>query len=185
MASKKVDFAKLLHKCETVVKEKGLVIRYTHNLDPFFKGDLDGKTIYIGTHLSGEDKLFNLLHLTGHSVQWNINKLLRDLGSELYLNPDDELLRKLQTYEWQANCYALSILHTAKIFNLDKWLTKKYVIDMMYLTHFYKTGKKLKRITKIAKAYPFKKKLEPRTIPEFTPTAGERTRNGLVISFNE
>jgi hypothetical protein len=162
----------------------GLVINYSHNLDPFFKGDLDGKTIYIGVHLSAEEKLFNLLHLAGHSVQWNINKLLRDLGSELYLNPDDKLLKKLQTYEWEANCYALSILHNAKVFTLDKWLNKKYILDMMYLTHFYKTGKKLKRITKLAKAYAFNRKLEPRTIPAFTPTAGEKTRNGLVIAFN-
>jgi hypothetical protein len=184
MASKKINFAKLLHKCETIISGMGLVIKYTQNLDPFFKGDLDGKTIFIGTHLSGEEKLFNLLHLSGHSIQWNIDKLLRDLGSELYKNPDDKLLKKLQTYEWQANCYALSILHQAEIFNLDKWLTKKYITDMMYLTHFYKTGKKLKRITKIAKAYPFNRKLEVRKIPAFTATASERTRNGLVISFN-
>jgi hypothetical protein len=52
------------------------------------------------------------------------------------------------------------------------------------LTYFYKTGKKLKRITKVAKAYPFKRKLAVIPIPSFTATAGERTRNGLVISFN-
>ena len=161
----------------------GLVVQYTHNLDAFFKGDLDGKRIYIGDHLEVEEKLFNLLHLAGHSVQWNIDKLLRDLGSELYLNPDDKLLKKLQRYEWQANCYALAILHKAKEFELDKWLSEKYVTDMLYLTHFYKTGKKLKRITKLAKAYPFKRKLAVTPIPEFIPTAGHRTRNGLVISF--
>ena len=185
MAEKKIDFKKILKKCEAVVHELGLVINYTHNLDPFFKGDLDGKTIYIGTHLSAEEKVFNLVHLTGHSIQWNINKLLRDLGSELYLNPDDKLLKKLQVYEWQANCYGLSVLHKAEIFNLDKWLTKKYIVDMMYLTYFYKTGKKLKRITKVAKAFPFKRKLEVSAIPTFTPKAGKKTRNGLVISFNE
>ena len=45
MATKKVDFADVLQKCEAVVKQMGLVIQYTHNLDPFFKGDLDGKII--------------------------------------------------------------------------------------------------------------------------------------------
>jgi hypothetical protein len=183
MATKKVDFTKNLQRCEAVVMEMGLVIQFTHNLDPFFKGDLDGKTIFIGNHLSGEEKLFNLLHLAGHSIQWNIDPLLRNLGSELYRNPDDELLKKLQVYEWQANCYALSILHKAGIFNRDKWLSKKYVIDMLYLTHFYKTGEKLKRITEVAKAYPFKRELETTAVPFFTPTAGTRTRNGIVISF--
>ncbi|HTE29990.1 MAG TPA: hypothetical protein VK666_06435 [Chryseolinea sp.] len=183
MATKKVDFAEVLQKCEAVVEEMGLAIHYTQNFDPFFKGDLDGKTIFIGTHLSPEEKVFNLLHLAGHSIQWNIDELLRNLGSELYKNPDDELLKKLQTYEWQANCYALSVLHKAKIFNLDKWLTRKYIIDMLYLTHFYKTGEKLKQITQVAKAYPFKRELEIRDIPAFTPTPRERTRNGLVVAF--
>lgn len=184
MSTKKSGFKKALQKSEEVVKELGLEIVYTHNLDPFYKGDLDGKRIFIGEHLSSEEKLFNLLHLAGHSVQWNINELLRTLGSHLYLNPDDKLLKKLQKYEWQANCYALAILHKAGISNLDKWLTKKYVLDMLYLTHFYKTGKKLKRITKIAKAYPFERALKVIPVPHFTPTITKKTRNGIVIAFD-
>ncbi len=183
MATKKTDFAEVLQKCEVVVSNMGLTIQYTHNLDPFFKGDLDGKIIYIGNHLSPEEKTFNLLHLTGHSVQWNLDALLRKMGSELYRNPDDALLLKLQEYEWQANCYALSVLHQAGVFNLDQWLSQKYIIDMLYLTHFYKTGEKLKKITAVAKAYPFKRELESKPIPSFTPVAGTHTRNGLVISF--
>jgi hypothetical protein len=183
MPTKKTDFAEVLQKCETVVQDMGLVIQYTRNLDPFFKGDLDGKTIYIGNHLSPEEKVFNLLHLAGHSVQWNIDPLLRDLGAELYRNPDDALLARLQEYEWQANCYALSVLHKAGVFTLDKWLSRKYIIDMLYLTHFYKTGEKLKKITTVARAYPFKRELESKALPSFTPAAGTHTRNGLVISF--
>jgi Zn-dependent peptidase ImmA (M78 family) len=183
MATKKTDFSEVLKKCEAVVEAMGLVINYTHNLDPFFKGDLDGKNIYIGNHLSPEEKVFNLLHLAGHSVQWNIDELLRKMGSELYRNPDDVLLKKLQEYEWQANCYALSVLHKARVFNLDRWLSQKYIIDMLYLTHFYKTGEKLKKITAVAKAYPFKRELESKPVPPFTPVAGTHTRNGLVISF--
>lgn len=183
MPTKKVDYAMVLQKCETVVKDLGLQINYTQNFDPFFKGDLDGKTIIIGAHLSAEEKVFNLLHLAGHSIQWNVSELLRTLGSELYKNPDDELLKRLQTYEWQANCYALSILHKAGVRNLDKWLSRKYIIDMLYLTHFYKTGEKLKTISAAAKAYPFNRELELKEIPSFTPTASERTRNGIVIAF--
>jgi len=33
-----------------------------------------------------------------------MDALLRNLGSELYKTLDDELLKKLTTYEWQANC---------------------------------------------------------------------------------
>jgi len=183
MATKKVDFSDVLQKIEAIVSAMGFTIQYTQNMDPFFKGDLDGKTIIIGMHLSPEEKVFNLLHLAGHSIQWNVDELLRNLGSELYRNPDDDLLLRLQNYEWQANCYALTILHKAKQANLDKWLTRKYIIDMLYLTHFYKTGEKLKRITQAARAYPFRKELEIKEIPSFTPMASERTRNGIVISF--
>ncbi len=183
MPVKKADFKDVLERCEKLVEEMGLDVRFTHNLDHFFKGDLDGKRIFIGAHLSPEEKLFNLVHLAGHSIQWNIDKLLRELGSELYLRPSDRLLKKLQHYEWQANCYGLSILHKAGVTTLDKWLTEKYVLDMLYLTHFYKTGEKLKRITKLAKAYPFERKLQTKRIPKFVPQSAERTRNGLVISF--
>ena len=81
MPKVKPGFAKRLEKCERVIKELGLEVIYTHNLDPFFKGDLDGKRIFIGYHLQAEEKLFNLLHLAGHSVQWNVDELLRNLGS--------------------------------------------------------------------------------------------------------
>src|SRR5258708_26277348 len=184
MLKKATRFSKALQKSEKVVREMGLIIHYTHNLDPFFKGDLDGKRIFIGNHLDNEDKLFNLLHLAGHSIQWNLDKLLCNLGSELYLNPDDELLKKLQTYEWQANCYGLAILHRAGIFNLNSWLSKEYLRDMIYLTYFYKTGKKLRSLTKVPKDFPFKRALEEMPLPSFTPLAGARTRNGIVISFD-
>ncbi|MES2331618.1 MAG: hypothetical protein V4539_18575 [Bacteroidota bacterium] len=183
MARKRKDFAGALDACEEVVKKMSLEIVYTHNLDPYFKGDLDGKRIFIGNHLSAQEKLFNLVHLAGHSIQWNIDPLLRSLGSELYRNPDDTLLKKLQSYEWQANCYGLTILHKAGVHGLDAWLSKQYVLDMFYLTHFYKTGKKLKHITAVAKAYPFNRDLKLMPIPKFNPEASGITRNGIVIAF--
>lgn len=184
MATRKEDFSKILEKVEALVEALGVSINYTNNLDPFFKGDLDGKTILIGKHLSAEEKLFNLLHLAGHTIQWNLSPLLRDLGSELYRNPDDALLLRLQTYEWEANCYALTLLRNAGTTRLDNWLRQKYIIDMLYLTHFYKTGEKLKKITAVAKAYPFRRDLIPLEIPPFIPNASVKSRNGIVINFS-
>ena len=179
----KTDFADVLARCEAVVRGMGIVISYTHHLDHFFKGDLDGKTIFIGDQLPDEEKLFNLLHLAGHTVQWNVDELLRSLGSELFRNPDDALLRKLQVYEWEANCYALGILHEAGITTLDGWLTQKYLIDMFYLTHFYKTGEQLKHITDVGRKYEFNRELIPKWHPSFIPKASDRSRNGIVINF--
>ena len=183
MARERRSFKKALQACDQVVKELHFVVVYTNNLDPFYKGDLDGKRIFLSETLSAGEKLFNLVHLSGHNIQWNTNEELRKMGAHLHPHPDDELLKRLQTYEWQASCYGLSILHRAGITSLDEWLTKKYTLDMMYLTHFYKTGEKLKRITKTAKAYPFKKELKEKQIPSFTPVISRKTRNGIVIAF--
>jgi len=53
------------------------------NLPAFFKGDLDGKTIYISKRLSKEEKLFNILHLTGHTIQWNSNPKMFKLDRKM------------------------------------------------------------------------------------------------------
>jgi hypothetical protein len=181
--NKEFDYSTILQKVELIIKSLGIDTVYTHNLDPFFKGDLDGKTIYIGDNLSDEEKLFNLLHLAGHSIQWNIDPFLRNLGSVLYKNPSDELILRLQLYEWEANCYALSILQQAHEDELNEWLNNKYIEDMMYLTHFYKTGEKLKYVTDIVKAYEFNRSLELKKIPAFIPHASDHTRNGIVVAF--
>lgn len=155
----------------------------TSDLDPYFKGDLDGKRIWIASALEDEEELFNVIHLLGHSIQWNLSKELRALGSVLHENPDDQLLRKLQEYEWEANCYGLKILHEIGIRDLDQWLFEKYRLDMFYLTHYYKTGDKLKAITDVSLAYQFTWPLVEKNIPEFIPYANPETRRGIVIDF--
>ena len=155
----------------------------TSDLDPYFKGDLDGVRIWIASALEDEEELFNVLHLVGHSVQWNVSNELRSLGSILRLKPNDSTLFKLQQYEWEANCYGLFILHKLKVFDLDEWLYQKYREDMYYLTHFYKTGEKLKEITAISKAYEFTWPLIEKQVPVFSAWANPETRRGIVIDF--
>lgn len=55
---------------------------------------------------------------------------------------------------------------------------------MFYLTHYYKTGEKLKEITDISKANEFSWPLVPKEIPHFFPYANKETRKGIVIEFN-
>lgn len=155
----------------------------TSDLDPYFKGDLDGARIWIASALDDEEELFNVLHLLGHSVQWNVSDELRALGSVLHEKPNDQLLRQLQQYEWEANCYGLYLFHTIGVYDLDEWLSEKYRMDMFYLTHYYKTGEKLKEITNIALAYQFTWALVEKKIPEFVPFANPETRRGIVIDF--
>jgi hypothetical protein len=155
----------------------------TSDLDPYFKGDLDGARIWIASALEDDEELFNVIHLIGHSVQWNVSNQLRSLGSVLHEKPNDQLLCQLQEYEWEANCYGLYLLHKLDVFDLDEWLSEKYRVDMFYLTHYYKTGEKLKEITDISLAYQFTWPLVEKKIPSFVPWANPETRRGIVIDF--
>ncbi len=177
-------FTEVLNRVQDYAeKELHLSVIDTSDLDPYFKGDLDGVRIWIASALDDEEELFNVLHLIGHSVQWNVDKELRSLGSVLHLKPDDDILYKLQQYEWEANCYGLFILHRLEVFDLDEWLYKEYTEDMYYLTHFYKTGEKLKVITDIGRVYEFIRPLVEKEIPGFLPWANPESRRGIVIDF--
>jgi len=161
----------------------GLQIKITEELDEFFKGDLDGVNIYC-RKMGYEEMLFNVLHMIGHTVQWNVDSDLKEFGSVIYKNPDSELVEKLHNYEWEANCYGLYILHKIGVYNLDSWLHEKFVLDITYLTHFYLTGEKIREITTTSVKYPFYKKLVSKEIPPFTPVQLSETRNGIVIDFS-
>lgn len=167
MPKDKMTFKDILKSCEAHVLQLGINIDYTKKMEPFFKGDLDGKTIFINKRLSKQEKLFNLLHLTGHTIQWNIDNRNYELGKKLIKNPSAKLLKKLQKYEWNANRFGLYILRQYAGTTLDKWYLKLVKSDMAYLTYYYKTGKKEKVII-TDNLFPFKdKKLKPKTIPAF------------------
>lgn len=170
-----------LQKIYAYAESLGLKVINSDTLDPYFKGDLNGVEIWISKSLSEEEQMFNIVHLLGHSVQWNVSKKLRFLGSVLHEHPSDHLLRKLQDYEHEANCYGLYALHQIGIMYLDEWLEREYTQDMLYLTHFYKTGEKLKEVTAVAKLYRFDTRLIPKKIPVFEPYASLEARNGIVI----
>jgi hypothetical protein len=176
--------ADALAKVYEYAKSIGIIIVDTNELNPFFKGDLNGINIWISSGLHDDEELFNVLHLMGHTIQWNVDADLRALGSVLHSMPSDETLFRLQKYEWEANCYGLYILHKVGVYDLDEWLTNKYTTDMLYLTHYYKTGEKLKEVTDIALANEFTWPLSEKEIPMFTPYPNPETRNGIVIDFD-
>jgi len=179
-----IRFTEVLKKVLQYTKDVlRLEVIDTSELDPYFKGDLDGLRIWIASALDDEEELFNVLHLVGHSIQWNLSKELRTLGSVLHERPGDQLLRQLQEYEWEANCFGFSILHLVGVHDLDKWLSEEYRMDMLYLTHFYKTGEKLKEVTDVSLAHEFTWPLVEKKIPVFNPYASPGTRNGIVIDF--
>jgi hypothetical protein len=180
---KKRGFGKALKAFQKYAKQFGILVLYTDNLKKFFKGDLNGKEIFIRHNLKKSEKLFNLVHLFGHTVQWNLDPELRELGSVLHKNVSDELLLKLQNYEWQANCYGLQALHAAGFHQFDKWLFEKYAEDIYYLTNYYKTGQKVKEVTETSKLYEFSKPLVPLEFAPFTAVRDSKSRDGIVIDW--
>ncbi len=177
------QYTPLLIKARAYASEIGLIIHDSTELDPYFKGDMDGTNIWISFQLDDEEELFSILHMIGHCIQWGTSQEKMELGCVLHLHPDDDLLKRLQVYEWEANCYAYSIMVKLGGAAFSEWLFNNYREDMMFLTHFYLTGEKVREVTPLALQHAFVAPLELREIPAFIPKKIPGTRNGIVIDF--
>lgn len=144
-----------------------------------FTGDLDGERIMIDYDLEIEDALFILVHLFGHTVQWNVSEDARRIA---FYQPGgvwpDDKLREVAAYEAEACQYSLQLLHDAGVHDLDQWVSDFAACDAAYLIHFYTTGEKR----------PFREFwrdgadiLPPKPIPAFQPTAWLSRFDGTVI----
>lgn len=110
-------------------------------LDPN-TGDLDGSRILIDHDQDLETALFVLLHLFGHTVQWNTSEEYRRIGLATTAASEGELA-SIYAYEREATCYSLSLLHEAGVTDLDQWISDWWRADWEYLRHFYETGERL------------------------------------------
>lgn len=143
-----------------------------------FTGDLDGAEIQVDYDEEIESALFIVVHLFGHTVQWNTSEAARDIGYKLYPNPSDEMLRRLHEYEHEACRYSMQLFHEAGVRDLDGWLSDYSACDFAYLIDVYKSGVKK----------PFKSfwkdgapRLEPKPIPRFVPTRWVSRSDGIVV----
>ncbi len=75
--------------------------------------------------LTPEERLFLLVHLFGHTAQWNLSPEGYTLGQPQTPPVDDLLLPQLIAYEREAAAYALSLLHTVGIRDLDRELPRE------------------------------------------------------------
>lgn len=90
-------------------------------------GSFDGENITVKSSLSDDHKLFLIVHLFGHCVQWC------GLGAEKYSNIEETLpinndgmispekLKELKDYETEAAGYAVQLLNDALDVNLSQW----------------------------------------------------------------
>ena len=107
-----------------------------------FTGDLDGQHIMVDYDLEIEDAVFILIHLFGHTVQWNVSERSREIAFARPGQWTDEQLAEVADYEREACRYSLQLLHDAGFHDLDQWVSDFAACDAAYLMHFYRTGEK-------------------------------------------
>jgi len=143
-----------------------------------FTGDLDGAEIHIDYDETIESALFIIVHLFGHTVQWNICDEARRLGT---MRPEDVTpadLQALLDYEAEAAGYSLQLFHEAGVHDLDPWLSDFSACDVSYLEHFYRTGEKREFRSFWRDGVPL---VAPLPIPDFHPTQWVGRWDGVVI----
>ncbi|MCB1037003.1 MAG: hypothetical protein KDD47_24460 [Acidobacteria bacterium] len=143
-----------------------------------FTGDLDGAEIAIDYDQGIEDALFILIHLFGHTVQWNTDPEAREIGGAVEKNPSEERMAAIEAYEQQACRYSLSLLHECGVHDFDQWLADFSHCDFAYLAHFYRTGEKRPFRSFWRNGTPI---LSPLPLPAFHPTRWVARSDGVVI----
>jgi hypothetical protein len=151
---------------------------YVRDVPNPFTGDLDGAEIHVDHDLEAEDALFILIHLFGHTVQWNVSAEARELGQVRGPDIADETIAALIEYEREACAYSLQLLHEAGVHDLDQWLADFSACDLAYLLHFYKHNEKQPFRSFWRDGQPL---MPPKPIPEFHPTRWLSRTEGIVV----
>jgi hypothetical protein len=171
-------FAEAFALVERRIEQRwGIPVRVRDVPDPF-TGDLDGAEIHVDYDLDAEDTLFIVVHLFGHTVQWNCDADARAIG--MHAGPwDDATLARLRAYETDACRYSMQLFHDAGVHDLDQWLSDFAACDYAYLEHFYKTGDKRPFRTFWRDGH---RCLSPLPIPAFSPQRWlSRAADGIVV----
>lgn len=174
-----LDFAHAAQQVLTCIAGKYQIPVVTRDIPDPLTGDLDGAEIHIDYAVSDELRLFLLLHLLGHTVQWNTDPQTVETG-QLLTPPvrDEARLQAVLQYEDQAARYSVSLLDESGARGFGQWLADFSSADRAYLEHYYRTGEKreFERFRQPGHAL-----LQPLPIPAFTPTRRRFRVDGIVI----
>jgi len=108
-----------------------------------YTGQFDGKEIWVDLDKDPEEAVFILVHLFGHTVQWNLDEELRVLG-QANSGVKEEDLPRIYQYERQASQFGLALLEETGELCLARWLTNCFGADWKFLARFYRTGEKVR-----------------------------------------
>lgn len=129
----------LIKRCD---EGYGLKVETCDVTDPN-TGDFDGIHILIDYAVGDELALFILVHLFGHTVQWNISEELRKLGQDSNVGKSEDDLKKIFEYERDATRYGIQLMHESNIEDRDQWASDWFHADWLFLKHYYTTGEKV------------------------------------------
>ena len=172
------DLKAVFDRVERLVEERWGIPVHIQDVPSPFTGDLDGEQIMVDYDLEVEEALFILVHLFGHTVQWNVSEASRAIAFHQPKTWSPEQLAAVAIYEREACGYSLQLLHDAGIFDLDQWVSSFSACDVDYLMHFYKTGEKRPFRTFWRDDAPLVPALP---IPEFRPTRWLSRYEGTVV----
>ena len=119
----------------------GIPVMISDVLDPN-TGDFDGVQIKVDYANDIEIAVFVLIHLFGHTVQWNINERFREIGQDTNLKKSEAELKEIAAYEMEATQLSMALLHDAGVKDLDQWVSDWWRADFAWLTNFYRTGER-------------------------------------------
>lgn len=172
-------FLEVFNRLERMIEENyGIPVRIKDVPSPF-TGDLDGAEIHVDYAEDPEGALFILVHLFGHTVQWNLDPKAREIGLAVFnLEPTPENLAALKVYEVQACQYSMQLMHQAGVHDMDQWLSDFAACDFAYLREFYltRTKKSFRSFWKAGQPL-----IAPLAIPDFHPKSLISRWKGVVI----
>jgi hypothetical protein len=131
-------------------------------------GTFDGSEIGVDFANDLEMSLFVLVHLFGHTVQWNTVPAYRTIDSRAKPGAPPEVIEEARTYEQNASRLGLGLMHHAGIRDRDRWISNWWACDWRYLSTFYSTGK-LPTWADMRGIVDNAPLLEPLPIPKFHP----------------
>src|ERR1700683_3568575 len=115
-----IPFADYCRKVEQHIQTAYSIRIVTRDIPDPLTGDLNGAEIHIDYAVTGEQRLFLLAHLFGHTVQWNLSLGAFELGRPQAPPVSEDCLPALMDYEREAARYALALLHATGIRDVDQ-----------------------------------------------------------------
>jgi hypothetical protein len=165
MAKLSLELKDAFRRARSRVEAYGVRVYIGDVTDPN-TGTFDGLEIGIDWANDAEMSLFVLVHLFGHTVQWNLSPAYRTIDERVRPGAAHELIEEARGYEQNASRYGLRLLHEAGVTDRDQWISDWWASDWNYLSTFYASGKLPDWHTCRTTGAPL---IEPLPIPHFSP----------------